>query len=55
MANQLVWQDRFNIGVEIVDNEHKKLFGILNRLFMYKSEESKSQWEIGRASCRERV
>ena len=44
MANQLVWQDRFNIGVEIVDNEHKKLFGILNRLFMYKSEESKSQW-----------
>lgn len=44
MANQLVWQDRFNIGVEIIDSEHKKLFGILNRLFMYKPEESKSQW-----------
>lgn len=44
MANQLVWQDRFNIGVDIVDNEHKKLFSILNRLFMYKAEEAKSQW-----------
>lgn len=44
MSNQLVWQDRFNIGVEIIDNEHKKLFGILNRLFANKTEESKSQW-----------
>lgn len=44
MANQLVWQDRFNIGVEIIDNEHKKLFGILNRLFAYKTDESKRQW-----------
>lgn len=44
MANQLVWQDRFNIGVEIIDSEHKKLFGIMNRLFMHKAEESKRQW-----------
>lgn len=44
MSNQLVWQDRFNIGVEIIDSEHRKLFGILNRLFTYKAEESKSQW-----------
>ncbi len=44
MANQLIWQDRFNIGVEIIDNEHKKLFGILNRMFMNKTEEAKSQW-----------
>lgn len=44
MANQLVWQDRFNIGVEIIDSEHKKLFGILNRLFTHKADESKRQW-----------
>ena len=52
MSNQLIWQERFNIGVEIIDSEHKKLFGILNRLFANKTEESK---KIGRASCRERV
>lgn len=44
MSNQLVWEDRFNIGVEIIDSEHRKLFGILNRLFTYRTEESKSQW-----------
>lgn len=44
MANQLIWQDRFNIGVDIIDNEHKKLFGILNRMFAYKTDDSKKQW-----------
>lgn len=44
MANQLVWQDQFNIGVDVIDSEHKKLFSILNRLFMHKTEESKRQW-----------
>lgn len=44
MANQLVWQDRYNIGVDIIDKEHKKLFSILNKLFTYKKEAGKSQW-----------
>lgn len=44
MANQLVWEDWFNIGVDVIDSEHKKLFGIMNRLFMYKAEDAKSQW-----------
>lgn len=44
MANQLIWQDRFNIGVEIIDSEHKKLFSILNRLFGYKTDDAKRQW-----------
>lgn len=43
-VNQIVWQERFNIGVEVIDTEHRKLFGILNRLFAYKTEEAKSQW-----------
>lgn len=44
MANQIMWQDRFNIGVEVIDNEHKKLFGIINRLFKYKADETKGRW-----------
>ena len=35
MGNQLVWQDRFNIGVDIIDREHKKLFSIVNKLFSH--------------------
>ena len=44
MENQIEWQDRFNIGVEIIDKEHKKLFGVLNKLFAYGKEDEKSQW-----------
>ncbi len=44
MGNQLVWNERYNIGVKFIDEEHKKLFSILNRLFMYRKEEEKSQW-----------
>ncbi len=28
MGNQLVWEDRFNIGVDFIDNEHMKLVTI---------------------------
>ncbi|HBA68963.1 MAG TPA: hemerythrin [Lachnospiraceae bacterium] len=44
MSNRLVWQDRFNIGVSSIDEEHKKLFSILNRLFEYRKQEEKGQW-----------
>ncbi len=44
MGNQLVWQERFNIGVDVIDKEHKKLFNVLNKLFTYGKEEEKSQW-----------
>lgn len=33
MGNQLVWNNRYDIGVDIIDKEHKKLFRILNKLF----------------------
>ena len=26
MDTQFVWQDEFNIGVEIIDKEHQRLF-----------------------------
>ena len=44
MNNQLVWQDRFNIGVDLIDKEHKKLFRIINRLFALMEQEEKNPW-----------
>ena len=44
MGNQLAWNERYNIGVDIIDKEHKKLFSILNKLFDFGRQEEKSQW-----------
>lgn len=44
MENQVVWEDRFNIGVDIIDKEHKKLFKIINKLFSFGDDEEKSRW-----------
>ncbi|MCI9077821.1 MAG: response regulator [Lachnospiraceae bacterium] len=44
MANQLVWEDRFNIGVDFIDNEHMKLFKIINKLFTFSENKNKSSW-----------
>lgn len=44
MGEQLVWNERHNIGVEIIDKEHKKLFRILNKLLNFGQQEKKSQW-----------
>ena len=34
-GNKFIWQDRFNIGVESIDREHRKLFTIMNKLSSY--------------------
>ncbi len=44
MGNQLMWEERYNIGVDIIDTEHKKLFRVINRLFSFIEEEDKSSW-----------
>ncbi len=44
MENQLVWNDRYNVGVNVIDKEHKKLFRILNKLFAYGQQETKRSW-----------
>lgn len=44
MGNQLVWNQRYNLGVEIIDKEHRKLFNILNKLFDLRQQDEKSQW-----------
>lgn len=44
MENQLLWKDEYNIGVDIIDKEHRRLFKIVNKLFRFSSEKNKSQW-----------
>ena len=44
MGDKLVWNKRYEIGVEVIDKEHKKLFRILGRLFDFRQQEEKSQW-----------
>ena len=44
MGNQLVWHERFNIGVEFIDREHRKLFSIMNRLFAASEKKENNRW-----------
>ncbi|MCI8788766.1 MAG: response regulator [Lachnospiraceae bacterium] len=43
-GKQFVWQDRFNIGVDVIDREHRKLFTIMNKLLSYDENDEKSRW-----------
>ena len=43
MENQLVWQDEYNTGVDIIDKEHQRLFKIINKLLALEEEEKKNQ------------
>ncbi len=43
MENQLVWKDVFNIGIKVIDDEHQRLFMIINKLFALKEEEKRSR------------
>lgn len=42
MMNEPIWDDDFNIGVEIIDNAHQKLFSIVHRS-MKLAKENKNQ------------
>ncbi|MEZ3485053.1 MAG: response regulator [Lachnospiraceae bacterium] len=41
---QLVWKDEYNVGVDIIDKEHQRLFKIINKLFRFGGEKDKRQW-----------
>ena len=43
-SNQFIWSDRFKIGVDIIDREHRKLFSIMNKLLAYNEEDEKQKW-----------
>lgn len=44
MEGQFEWRDEFNIGVDIIDREHRQLFKIIDKLFHFKEEEKDNQW-----------
>lgn len=50
MYGELVWQEDYEIGVEIIDKEHRRLFQIISKLFAAKEEGANSHW-----ACREGI
>lgn len=42
MDNQVLWKEEYNIGVDIIDHEHQKLFQMINRLFALRAENKKN-------------
>lgn len=45
METKFEWKDEYNIGVESIDQEHQRLFRIINRLFAAREgDERESQW-----------
>lgn len=47
---QIVWDDRYRMGIDFLDKEHKSLFSTMNRLLEISEDEGKSEWV-----CREGV
>lgn len=50
MDTQFVWREEFNIGVEVIDKEHQRLFKVINKLFTLNKEDAN-----GRFACQEGV
>lgn len=50
MEDYLTWNEQYNVGVAVIDREHKKLFSILNKLFHFGHSEKK-----GRFACQESI
>lgn len=47
---QIAWHDRYMLGVDFIDKEHKLLFSTMNKLLNLSEDEDKSEWV-----CREGV
>ncbi len=44
MAKEAEWNERFNIGVDSIDNAHRKLFSIVRKLVYLDKKENNGQW-----------
>ncbi len=44
----LEWSDKFSVGISIIDEEHKKLFDILNKVIVAKEHNGNPEelWEV---------
>jgi len=43
-VDQIVWHDKYKIGVDFIDREHKQLFSTMNKLLRISENEEKSEW-----------
>ncbi len=50
MVSEVKWDDRFNIGVEVVDRAHRRLFAIVNKLLAMNTDTEKN-----RHACKEGI
>lgn len=44
MDTQFVWRETFNIGVDIIDKEHRRLFNVINKLYSFKDDDAGRKW-----------
>ena len=44
MSKETEWDKRFNIGVDSIDNAHRKLFSIVRKLIHLSRDENNGQW-----------
>lgn len=44
MDTQFIWKEEFNIGVDIIDKEHQRLFKIINKILTFKEEKTTNRW-----------
>ena len=44
MAKEAEWNKNFNIGVDSIDNAHRKLFSIVRKLINLSQNEHNGQW-----------
>ncbi len=44
MNDQVNWNERFKIGVEVIDKAHQRLFSIVRRLIALSQDEKSSRW-----------
>ena len=44
MAKEVTWDDQFEIGVNSIDNAHRKLFSIVRRLIHLSRDENNGKW-----------
>lgn len=47
---KIVWNRRYEIGVDFIDKEHKILFSTMNKILAFIEDESKAEW-----ACREGI
>ena len=50
MISDIKWNERYNIGVEVIDKAHRKLFSIVRKMVMLNNDEKDREW-----ICREGI